>query len=163
MNRAAFLDRDGTLIVDVNYLSDLAQLQLIPGVVDLLLQLQAAGYLLIVVTNQSGIARGYFDESFVRRTHEKLDLLLREQGVAITAWYFCPHHPDAAALAEHKQACVCRKPRPGMLYQAARNHDIDLAASLMIGDTQRDLDAGAAANCRTYLINQALAGQIEEL
>ena len=134
-----------------------------PGVVDLLVQLQQAGYLLIVVTNQSGIARGYFDEPFVEKTHTFLADELATYGIKIAAFYYCPHHPSLATRPELMQHCSCRKPAPGMLVQAAQEFDLDLTASLMIGDSPADFEAGSAAGCKVYHINDALAGAINTI
>ena len=163
MKKAAFLDRDGTIIHDVGYLSNLANCRFMPGIIELLQRLQKAGYLLVVVTNQSGIARGYFDESFVEATHDFLETQLLQHGVTIAAFYFCPHHPEKSVRADLLQACDCRKPRAGMFIQAAQDLAIDLTASLMIGDSARDLEAGRAAGCRSYLIDEVLAGWISDL
>lgn len=160
MKKAAFLDRDGTIIYDVGYLSKLADCQFLPGSIDLLKKLQAAGYVLVVVTNQSGIARGFFDESFVRETHEFLGQLLLQEGISIAGFYFCPHHPEKSLRADLLKVCDCRKPRAGMLIQAAQELDIDLSSSLMIGDTSRDLEAGRAAGCKVFHIDEAIAGAI---
>lgn len=163
MKKAAFLDRDGTIIYDVHYLSTLSDCRLLPGIIDLLQRLQQAGYLLVVVTNQSGIAKGLFDESFVEQTHTYLAQLLAAHGIKIAAFYYCPHHPTKAIRPELLHRCVCRKPLPGMLHQAAQDLNIDLAASLMIGDTARDIEAGLAASCRAYYIEVALAGDIPDI
>jgi len=106
-----------------------------------------------VVTNQSGVARGFFDEAFVQRTHEFLQKRLHKSGVVVQAWYYCPHHPSVATVARYKKKCLCRKPQPGMLLQAAHDFGIDLSQSVMIGDKRSDLDAGKAAGCRSFDIN----------
>ena len=150
--KAAFFDRDGTLIKDAHYLSKLSQVELLPKAVDLCLQLQREGYLLIVVTNQSGIARGYFDCSFVEETHDYMSELFADHGVRFHAIYYCPHGPD--------DNCECRKPKPGMLLQAAQEHDIDLSQSLMFGDKESDIQAGIAAGCKSFDIN--LYGRVSD-
>lgn len=155
-NKAAFFDRDGTLINDINYLSRLEDVVLIPKAVSLCRLLASQGYKIFVVTNQSGIARGFFDEPFVQQTHAYLDTLLREQGVQVDGWYYCSHHPEKGAVSEYITACVCRKPMPGMLQQAAREHNLDLKNSLMFGDKLLDLQAGWAAGCRSFEITRAL-------
>lgn len=160
VKKAAFLDRDGTIIYDVGYLSDLADCRFLPGIIQLLKKLQAAEYVLIVVTNQSGIARGFFDEQFVARTHEYLAAQLAREGVNITAFYYCPHHPEKSVSSKFLVDCDCRKPRPGMLIRAAKDHDIDLKNSLMIGDTARDIEAGTAAGCKAFYIDAALEGAL---
>lgn len=146
--KAAFFDRDGTLIKDVSYLSNINQIELIPGIVKFCLNLQKADYQLFVVTNQSGIARGYFDESFVQETHNILNDIFLKECVRFTKWYYCPHGSNGI--------CECRKPKPGMLLQAAQEYNLDLTKSLMFGDTSRDLEAGTAAGCRSFNILEAL-------
>ena len=146
--KAAFFDRDGTLIKDVSYLSNINQIELIPGIINFCLKLQKAGYRLFVVTNQSGISRGYFDENFVLETHRVLNDMFLKDGVRFVKWYYCPHGPD--------DMCECRKPKPGMLFQTAKKYNLDLSKSLMFGDTLRDLEAGTAAGCRSFYIADAL-------
>ena len=148
---AVFLDRDGTLIEEVHYLADPAQVRLIPGAADAVRKLNDAGVLVVVVTNQAGIARGYFPESRVATVHERLSALLAERGARIDAFYHCPHHPTEGVGA-YRVACECRKPKPGMLLAAARDFDLDLARSWMIGDKPCDAAAGTAAGCRTLLV-----------
>lgn len=149
--RAVFLDRDGTLIVDRPYSADPNTIELLPGVAEGLSVLQEAGYLLIVVTNQSGIARGFFDESALGRMHERLDSILADSGVNVAAYYYCPHHVEGTnrALAV---PCDCRKPAPGMLFRAASDWAIDLGRSWLIGNTPTDLEAARAAGCRALLV-----------
>lgn len=146
-NKAAFFDRDGTLIKDVSYLSDIKQVEILPGVIDFCLDLQKKDYKLFVVTNQSGVARRYFDEDFVKRTHEYLGKLFLSYGVLFEKFYYCPHL---------NQNCSCRKPEPGMLFDAAREFDIDLSCSLMFGDKPSDIQAGLAAGCRSFKIQESL-------
>lgn len=148
---AVFLDRDGTLIEEVNYLSSPEQVTLIPGAADAVRRLNALGVLVVIVTNQAGVARGYFPESRVAEVHAHLASLLAEQGARVDAFYFCPHHPTEGVGA-YRVACGCRKPRPGMLLAAARDLDIDLSRSWMIGDKVCDADAGRAAGCRALLV-----------
>lgn len=145
--RAIFLDRDGTINVEKNYLIAPADLVLLPGAGEALRRGREAGYLLIVVTNQSGVARGYFTASEVEALHAHLQRGLLLYGVQIDAFYFCPHHPEHGA-----GPCDCRKGEPGMLLQAAREHHIDLAASWMIGDKRSDVEAGSKAGCRSILV-----------
>ena len=155
MNRvpdaAVFLDRDGTLIEEVGYASRPEQIRILGGVARALAQLADAGYKLIVVTNQSGIARGYATEDDLERFHEELDRQLNLLGAAVDAYYACPHLPDPALAARADLAvdCDCRKPKPGLLLRAAEDFRIDLAASWLVGDTWRDIAAGQAAGCRT--------------
>lgn len=150
---AIFLDRDGTINVEKNYLIDPAGFELIPGVGDALRRCQEAGYLLIVVTNQSGVARGYFTTKEVEELHVHLQAELSVYGVQIDAFYLCPHHPDYS-----DGLCGCRKGAPGMLLQAAADYDIDLAASWMIGDKRTDVEAGNRAGCRSILVRTGYGG-----
>lgn len=153
--RAVFVDRDGTLNVEVNYLYRVDDLQLIPGAAQAIRSLNHAGYLVIVVTNQAGIARGYYAESDLHTLHEHMAAQLAADGARIDAFYFCPHHPDRTG------ACSCRKPEPGMLLTAARDHAIDLAQSWLIGDTAGDIGAGVAAGCRTILVRTGYGARTE--
>jgi len=148
---AVFLDRDGTLIEEVGYASRPEQIRILGGVARGLAQLADAGYKLIVVTNQSGIARGYATEDDLKRFHEELDRQLDLLGAAVDAYYVCPHLPDPTLAARPDLAvdCDCRKPKPGLLLRAAEDFGIDLGASWMVGDTWRDIAAGQAAGCRT--------------
>jgi D-glycero-D-manno-heptose 1,7-bisphosphate phosphatase len=149
-----FLDRDGTINVEKDYLIAPADLVLLPGVGAALRRGQEAGYLLIVVTNQSGVARGYFTASAVEALHAHLQRELLPYGVQIDAFYLCPHHPEHGA-----GPCACRKGEPGMLLQAARDHHIDLVASWMIGDKRSDVEAGIKAGCRSILVRTGYGAQ----
>lgn len=133
---AAFLDRDGTLIVERNHLSDPAGVELIPGTVAALTELRRLGYALVIVTNQSGIARGFFTEQDFKAVQERLLSLLRAEGIELDAVYHCPHHPEITG------SCDCRKPGPGMYRRAEAELGVDLASSAYFGD--RLLDAEAA-------------------
>jgi len=153
MRRALFLDRDGVLNVDHGYVSRPEQFEVIDGVFDALRRAQALGFLLVVVTNQSGIARGYFAADDYLALEDHMRSVFSAEGITFAGIYHCPHHPEGSvpALAV---ACDCRKPRPGMLLQAAREHDIDLDASIMVGDKQSDIAAAQAAGIRrTYLLD----------
>jgi histidinol-phosphate phosphatase family protein len=148
---AVFLDKDGTLLADVPYNVDPARMRLLPGVLEGLRLLQEAGYRLIVVTNQSGVARGYFAEEALDAVKRRLKELLAAAGVRLTAFYYCPHHPEAV-VARYAEPCTCRKPLPGLLLRAATDHHVDLHGSWVIGDTADDTGAGRLAGCRTVLI-----------
>jgi D-glycero-D-manno-heptose 1,7-bisphosphate phosphatase len=154
--KAAFFDRDGTIIKDVGFFSDLNQVEILPRAVELCSFLQKEGYKLFVVTNQSGIARGRFGEDFVQKTHEYLKQLFKELGVEFEKFYYCPHHHLEAVKPEYLKDCSCRKPNPGMLLQAAREFDIDLCSSLMFGDKLIDVQAGIAAGCKSFFIQPFL-------
>ncbi len=148
---AVFLDRDGTLIDEVGYATRPEQIRILGGVAQALRELADAGYRLIVVTNQSGIARGYLTEEDLERFHNALDRQLHLLGAAVDAYYACPHHPQPGGMARSDLAveCDCRKPKPGLLLRAAEDFGIDLAASWTVGDTWRDIAAGQAAGTRT--------------
>lgn len=146
MNKACFLDRDGVLIEEENYLSDSAKVRLCPRVPEALRLLRAAGYKLILTSNQSGIARGYFTVEQLHAVEEKIAVLLADEKAALDGIYYCFHHVSGS-VAEYAIDCECRKPRPGMLLRAAQDFDLDLPGSFMIGDKTTDLEAGFNAGC----------------
>ena len=149
---ALFLDRDGVLIEEVEYLARLELVKLIPGAAAVVRRFNDAGWRVAVVSNQSGVARGLLPESLLPEVHREIARqLLEEAGAKIDGFYYCPHHPTAGQ-GSYRIECDCRKPKPGMLLQAARELGIDLAHSWMIGDRRTDLEAGAAAGCRTILV-----------
>ncbi|MFL5761004.1 MAG: D-glycero-alpha-D-manno-heptose-1,7-bisphosphate 7-phosphatase [Thermomicrobiales bacterium] len=152
VHRALFLDRDGTLVEPRHYPSRPEDLVLYPGVAAELRILQAAGFRPVVITNQSGLAHGYFQREQLDCLHEHLRGQLRQGGANIDAIYFCPHHPEGK-VAELAIACDCRKPRPGMLVGAAADLDLDLARSWFVGDILDDVEAGNRAGCRTVLVD----------
>lgn len=149
-NRAIFLDRDGTLIRDVGYPSDPAAVELLPGATRALRELSRAGYLLVVVSNQSGVGRGIVTAREADAVHQRLVRELALVQVRLDAAYYCFHAPG--------DGCECRKPRPGLLRQAAREHDIALELSFVIGDEARDVQAGRAVGCRTLLLGEGNGG-----
>jgi len=144
MRPTAFLDRDGTVIVERHYLGDPAGVTLLPGAAEGLRRLSAVGVQLVLVTNQSGVARGYFTEEDMHAVHMRLSHLLAEEGVTLDAIFTCPHHPDAN--------CACRKPRVGMLEQARRELSVDWERSAVIGDKPCDIEMGRAAGLTTILV-----------
>ena len=150
-SKAVFLDRDGTIIEDMEYWIDLRKLRAARGAVDGLRKLQEAGYLLIVTTNQSGVARGFFQETELVTFSERMVAMFAEQGVRIDGVYYCPHHAEGV-VPGYSIRCDCRKPAPGMLLRAAREFGVDLAQSWMIGDSPDDVRAGRAAGCRAVLL-----------
>ena len=147
LRRAVFFDRDGTLNKDVGYVHRKEDWQWLPGVAEALKRLRAVGYVLVVVSNQSGIARGMYDREALRLLEEWVNAELSAKNAAIDAWYYCPHLPE---ITGH---CECRKPEPGLLLQAARDLELDLANSWMIGDRVRDVQAGIAAGCQSILLH----------
>lgn len=149
MMKAVFLDRDGTINKDVAYLHEIEKLEWIEGALDALVYLYRRGYLLFVITNQSGVARGYFPESEVQALHQYMQNEIMKHGASIEKFYYCPHLKDGA-VAEYAIDCDCRKPKPGMLLQACREYSIDKAASFMIGDGARDVEAAEAAGIKGY-------------
>jgi D-glycero-D-manno-heptose 1,7-bisphosphate phosphatase len=146
---AIFLDRDGTLNLDKGYVHQWADWEWLPGAPEALARLKEAGYKLVVITNQSGVVKGYYSEEDVRELHRRvnLDLAGRGPGAAILdAFYFCPHHPN------YSGPCSCRKPAPGLIRQAAAEHNLDLSRSFMVGDKLIDAAAGENAGCRSILV-----------
>ena len=148
MNNAFFLDRDGVIIEEEHYLSDPAKVRLCPGCAEAFRQISAAGFRIIVTSNQSGVARGYFTFAEIAAVERRIEELLTGAGAPLPdAWYYCPHHTKGS-VAEYVRDCDCRKPRPGMLIRAAEEHAISLPSSVMIGDKLSDLRAAFAAGCR---------------
>ena len=152
VERAVFLDRDGTIVEDVNYLADPEELRLLDGAAEALRRLQDAGFLLLVTTNQSGVARGYLSEDKLCHIHEVLRDMLREHGVRLDDCYYCPHLPDGP-VEHYARRCECRKPKPGLLEAAAREHGVQVGRSWVVGDSERDVEAGRRAGCRTILLS----------
>jgi histidinol-phosphate phosphatase family protein len=150
--RAIFLDKDGTLVEDVPYNVDPAAIRLSAGAAAGLAALHAAGYRLVVVSNQSGVARGYFAEEALAGVEERLRELLAECGVPLAGFYYCPHHPEGVH-GRYAIACACRKPNPGLLLKAAVDHGIELRHSWLIGDILDDVEAGRRASCKTVLLD----------
>ena len=148
---AVFLDRDGTINVDKHYLHKIADFEFIPGAVQAIKTLKKAGYVVVVVTNQSGVARGYFDLEDVNLLHDHIQKELADSRTGIDAFYICPHHPEKG-IGTFRKECDCRKGRPGLLLQASRDLDIDLQRSFMIGDKIADIEAGEKAGCQTILV-----------
>ncbi|WP_432820901.1 D-glycero-beta-D-manno-heptose 1,7-bisphosphate 7-phosphatase [Trichloromonas sp.] len=151
MYKAVFLDRDGTINVEKNYLYRSEDFTFIDGVPQAIRRLNDAGYLVVVVTNQSGVARGYFTREDVDLLHRHLQRELELDGATIDAFYLCPHHP-LEGVGELKIDCECRKGKPGMLLQAAAELKIDLKQSYMIGDKLADIEAGGSAGCASILV-----------
>ena len=148
---AVFLDRDGTMIEDVGYLSRMADVRWFPWTAEAIRLLNRAGFLVVVTTNQSGIARGYYSEDDLRRIHEAMAAHLSDCGAVVDHWLYCPHHPSAD-LDAYRSACDCRKPEPGMIRQACGRCEIDLARSFGIGDKLADVGAATRAGARGVLV-----------
>jgi histidinol-phosphate phosphatase family protein len=150
-HKAVFLDRDGTINEEVSYLSSIEQLNIIPRAAAAVKLLNDNRFKVIIITNQSGVARNYFSEDSLKQINEHLMAELSKEGATIHEVYYCPHHPDTG--------CGCRKPNTGNIEKAAMEHDLDLANSYMVGDTIRDMETGFNANLRTVLV---LTGYGEE-
>ncbi|HEY6540088.1 MAG TPA: HAD family hydrolase [Ktedonobacteraceae bacterium] len=150
--RAILLDRDGTLVYPRHYPSRPEDLRLYYGITPHLRGLQNAGFLLVVITNQAGIARGYLTEADLEQMHAYLRSELAKEGVRLDAIYYCPHHIEGV-VKEYARSCACRKPQPGMLLQAAADLDLDLRRSWFVGDILDDVEAGNRARCRTILVD----------
>ncbi len=143
---AIFLDRDGVINKEVNYLSNPDDFEFIEGSIEALKILMDKKYLLIVISNQAGIARGYFIEEDVEKIHGKMINILKENDVILDDIFYCPHHPDFT------EECECRKPKPGMIFKARDKYNINLKKSFMVGDTLKDIEAGLNAQCSTVLV-----------
>ncbi len=144
--KAIFLDRDGVINVEVGYLSDPDDFELLKGTSEALKLLNQKNYLLIIITNQAGIARGYFTEEILQNIHKKMITLLKKQDIILDDIFFCPHHP---VFTGH---CNCRKPNPGMILKASEKFNIDLNKSYMVGDTLNDIETGKNVKCKTVLV-----------
>ena len=150
-NKAIFLDRDGTINVNTHYVNHPNQVEILPNVIPALKILKKLGYLLIIITNQSGIARGYFKESDLKKVNNRLFKLLKKEDIRIDDLFYCPYHKQAL-LPQFKKDSFCRKPKPGMIYEATKKHNIDISQSYMIGDMPSDIGAGINAKCRASIL-----------
>jgi D,D-heptose 1,7-bisphosphate phosphatase len=148
---AVFLDRDGTINEEVGCLDSLDKLKMIPAAYEAIRLINLSGMKAIVVTNQAGVARGFFTEKFVRQTHEVIQTALLEKKASIDKFYYCPHHPTEGT-GIYLQNCNCRKPSPGMLLQAAHDLDIELGSSYMIGDRYRDVETAKKVGVKGVLV-----------
>jgi D-glycero-D-manno-heptose 1,7-bisphosphate phosphatase len=148
---AVFLDRDGTIIEERGFIDRLDMIAMFPWTGDALRLLKRAGYVVVVATNQSAVARGMIEEAFLHEVHRAIDAKLAGSGGSIDAYYYCPHLPNAV-IDKYRQVCRCRKPSPGLIEQACRELELDLHRSVMIGDRWRDIASGAAAGTRTVLV-----------
>ncbi len=156
MTPAIFLDRDGTLNFDYGWITSPEKIELLPGAAEAVRAINEVGFLAVLVTNQPVIARGTCTEAGLAAIHDRLEFLLAQSGARLDAIYYCPHHPDGGfpgERAELKIRCDCRKPAPGLLENAARDLNIDVARSWMIGDSERDLGAAAAFGIPAILVS----------
>ena len=157
MGKAAiFLDRDGTINVDKGYVHKIADFEFLPGAKEALSLLSRAGYRLVIVTNQSGVARGYYCEDDVRALHDWLRETLAREGIDVDGIYYCPHHPEARVKA-YRMKCGCRKPGLDLFYRAASELELDLNRSIAIGDKTRDLQICLHSSCAGYLLGDSEA------
>ena len=161
MEKIVFLDRDGTLNEEVNYLHRPEDMHLLAGVPEALRRLKEAGFKLVVVTNQAGVARGYYTEDDVKELHRYMNELLAGQGVKIDAFYYCPHHPEHG-IGKYKVRCHCRKPETGMFEMAEQDFVVDKASSWMIGDKLIDMEAGRNYGVRTVLVGTGYGAGVHE-
>lgn len=159
MRPAVFLDRDGTMVRDVGYLSRLEDLHWFPYTVDAVRLLNRAGFLVFVTTNQGGVGLGFYPEAFVQRAHEEMAAYLAAGGARVDGWYYCPHHPRATIEAL-RVTCDCRKPEPGMVRQAQQQFPIDLARSFVVGDKAGDLGLARSVGARGVLVRTGY-GEVE--
>ena len=150
-NRAIFLDRDGTLNEEVGYITAPDQFRLFGFAAEAVRLINDAGWLAIVTSNQSGVARGYFTEEFLRQIHGLMNDSLQRQGARIDAFYYCPHHPDFGE-PPYRRDCDCRKPRLGLIEKAARDFNLDLTECFVVGDRYRDVETGHAAGARSVMV-----------
>lgn len=157
-NKAVFLDRDGTINREVDVLRRLSQLKIFPKVAEAIQKLNKAGFLVVVITNQAVVARGWLTEKEIDKIHAVLIKRLAKNGAKIDAVYYCPHHPNAN-LKKYRLLCSCRKPKPGMILKAIKKYHIDRKKSFMIGDTTRDILAGKRAGLKTIIVRTGYGGK----
>lgn len=151
MHKAVFLDRDGTIIEDVGYLNDPRQIKFIPGAIEAIKLLNENGYKVIVITNQAGVARGLTTEDMVQTINKVIHRNILNGGGVVEAFYYCPHHPEHGVYPYRKD-CECRKPHPGLVKKAEKEHQIDLSQSFIVGDKESDLETGTQANIKSILV-----------
>lgn len=155
--KAVFLDRDGIINKEKNFITSWKEFEFVTGIFDNIKKLKKAGFLVIIVTNQSGVKRGLFTEEALKQIHANMKKILKKNGAEIDDIFYCPHYED--------DNCNCRKPKPGMILEAAKKHNIDLKRSWVIGDTSRDIEAGERVGCNTILVkkNTNIKQQIEKI
>lgn len=158
--KTVFLDRDGTINVEKNYLYKREDFSFIQGAPEAIVLLKNSGYQVIVVSNQAGVARGYYTEADVETLHKFVNKELKKWNTSIDAFYYCPHHPTAG-IGKYRRKCDCRKPKTGLLEHAVRDYPTDMDLSWMIGDNKSDIEAGAAFGVRTILVRTGYGKQLE--
>lgn len=156
---AVFLDRDGTIHEEVGYLSRIDQLNLFPDAAEALRMVREMGRLAVVITNQSGVARGFFEESFLGEVHREIGIRLEKEGARIDGFYYCPHHPHFGN-PPYRRDCDCRKPKPGLIFRAAEEMNIDIGRSYMIGDMIKDIQAGMRAGAPGILVRTGYGANV---
>lgn len=160
MKPTVFLDRDGTILDELGYLTPDSTIHVYPYSIDAIRLLTRGGFSVVVITNQGGIGLGLYDHAFVDRTHAALAARFEAGGASIAGWYYCPHHPDAV-VPEFKQVCECRKPAVGLVRAAARDLDLDLNASWVVGDQWRDIEVGHRTGARSILVRTGYGRRLE--
>ena len=160
--RALFLDRDGTVIEEVNHLTKIEQIKLIPEMLDIMKVAQSMGYFLILITNQSVVARGWITEDELEDIHHYLVEELKTKGIIMDGIYYCPHH-FGEGKGKYKIVCDCRKPKPGLILKAAEDFNVDLKNSIMVGDHLTDIEAAIEAGCRYFHFNGENYRELEKL
>ncbi len=159
MKRAVFFDRDGTINEEAGYIRDLNNLKLIKGAAEAIEKLRKSGFLAVLITNQSGPARGYYSEEWVKQLNNRVQELLNQEGAELDAIYYCPHLPDGS-VPEYTFECDCRKPNIGLFLNAKSDFDIDLNSSFMLGDKATDVEAGHNAGCKSILLKTGYGQQV---
>ena len=152
--KAVFLDRDGTLIREVNYLCRVEQIEILPGVAEALRRMRSAGFSLVMITNQSAVARGYLSENSLHEIHHVIETRLEHEGASLDAIYYCPHHPTAG-IGALRIACECRKPKTGMIDRAVAELGLDPTLSVVVGDQLSDMELASAVGARGVLLDSA--------
>jgi D-glycero-D-manno-heptose 1,7-bisphosphate phosphatase len=150
-NRAIFIDRDGTLNEDVGYITEISQFRLFDFAAESIKLINDAGWYAVIITNQAGIARGDYTEEFLVQIHAQMETSLLRRGARLDAIYYCPHHPDFG-VPPYRQDCNCRKPKPGLIEKAAKDHSLDLRECYVIGDRSRDVETGYAVGARSVMV-----------
>ena len=159
-NSAVFLDRDGTINEEVGYLDSLEQLRIFPAAFEAVRMINEAGMKVVVVTNQSGVARGFFQEEFVKTVHKQIQKAFMKEGASIDRFYYCPHHPTEG-IGTYRISCDCRKPAPGMLMKASEELGIDLPASYVVGDMAKDIELANNVGAKGILVRTGYGKNVQ--